>query len=209
MVFAIAGALAWTAPFVYEVLKKPVIKGKILTFYKLTNGKINFFDVKSESTKEISGLIYILKLSLISLNNSFNIYKIDTRVKYDDEQWLQGEIYWTDTILISENKPNDPVLPNNVPKKQLLKFDPKNNIIFVNYLEKDKTYAVWVTVFVDKATNAQFKEIEFAFINYKRKMLKISFRMSDIDSKKLHGLSEIYVREILPEDGFKRIKEKK
>jgi hypothetical protein len=149
-----------------------------------------------------------LKLSLISLNNSFNIYKIDTRVKYDDEQWLQGEIFWTDTMIINENKPNDPVLPG-ILKKQLLKFDPKNHINFVNYLEKDKTYAVWVTVIVDKATNAKFKEIEFAFINYKKKMLKISFRMSDLDSKKLQGLSEIYVREILPENGSKYIKEKK
>jgi len=187
---AIAGSLAWASPWVYEIFKKSVIKGRILAFLDMTDADVNYLDRKTYKINKIEGLEYVLKLSILSLNRSFNIRNIKAKIKYSDAQWRDAKLFYAENINIRIRNLKGTIVKH-------AKIEPRNHMSFLSVLDKDKTYDVWVTLIVDKATTTQFEELVFVFYDYKEKVQQISFKWSDIDSLNLYGLGEIIIDDSL------------
>ncbi|MDP1615628.1 MAG: hypothetical protein Q8L68_07500 [Methylococcales bacterium] len=172
---AIFGALAWAAPWIYEALQKPTIKGKLISQHMNKGFFIN---------KE--GLLYFLSISIISLRKQFNIKEIKVKVKYaGDDKEYNGTVCWFRKSLWvdSDGKKVELVIPNN------------EFLGFMSTLPKDDSRKCYITFLVDKGTVEEFDYLKLEFIPYRGNTQTLKFNRKDIDPNLMLWDDNIWKRE--------------
>lgn len=181
-IVAIIGALAWFAPWVYDVLQKPDLKGKLISF----NSNKGTYE---NGGKVQEGLLYFLSVSLISLHKQFNIKEIKIFIKYpnDDKEHNVKVIWarksnWVDSV----GKKYELVMPNN------------EFLSFISTLPKDESRKSYITFFVDKGTIEDFDYIKLELTPYRGNTKTINFNMKDIDPNLMLWDENVW-KEVMPQ----------
>ena len=177
-VVAIIGALAWLAPWVYEVLQKPTLKGKLISQH-MNKG---FYTDKE-------GLLYFLSVSIISLRKQFNIKEIKIKVKYPgDDKEYNGTMCWfrKSTWVDSEGKQ----IELRIPSDEFLGF--------MSTMPKDNSRKCYVTFLVDKGTMEEFDYVKLEFIPYRGNIQTIKFDKKDINPNLMLWDDNIWIRKVAP-----------
>jgi hypothetical protein len=161
---------AWT-PFLLEEFSPTKIKGKILSMYD------NIGTWKGES----KGL-FVFKLSVICLNQSFNLKDIDIDIKFRDNGLIHSSsVNQRNTYFTLDNK-----------LKHLLVSEGSflNNLTL---LKKGEPAVGYILTTCPPFKNDKIVELIFIFKSFKKKVKKLSFKIDEIDDSKLLYDDSIWV----------------
>ena len=176
-IVAIIGALAWLAPWVYDVLQKPKLKGKLIS----QNMNKGYF-------RDKEGLLYFLSVSIISLRKQFNIKEIKIKIKYpNDDKEYNGVVCWfrKSFWVDAEGKKYELVIPNN------------EFLSYISTLPKDDSRKSYITFFVDKGTMEEFDYVKLEFTPYRGNTQIINFNKKDINSNLMLWDENVW-KEVVP-----------
>ncbi len=164
-------AAAWT-PFLIERFTPIKIKGKIISQYD------NAGTFANESKA-----IFLFKLSIVSLNQSFDLKDIDVNIKYQKNGWTKNKsVNQRSTYFTLENQ----LKKLNVPESSFL-----NNI---SYLKKDEPVVGYLLTTSPFLPNDQITEIEFIFESFRGKRESLLFKSEESNSLKMLYDDSIWVK---------------
>jgi hypothetical protein len=196
----IMGVLNLSYTIYKDFLLKSKIKGKITNIVSYTlDGEFCYKDMLHISHK-VEGISYVLQLSVIALNRTFNLKKIKVIFRYtNDKTNYEATVYAT---------PFNSITPVNGENKQL-NISENELIPLLHILEKDKNNLCYLTCIVEKqlsdetkialnsyrnnrdddkynqliSQKAIFSEIDIYFYDYKEKYILLNLKTKDIDPK--------------------------
>lgn len=152
---------AWT-PFVLDQFSPIRLNGKLISIYS------NLGKFKNEPKS-----LFLFKLSVVSLNQSFDLNDIDIDLKYSKNGWSHStSINQRSTIFSFENRP----WKLNVPQSSFL-----NNL---SLLRKDEPEVGYIFTTTPVYSNDQINEIKFIFKSLEGKDKSIIFPLENMNSQK-------------------------
>ncbi len=154
------GVIAAWVPFLYDRLNPNVIKGKIISQY----GNIGTFAGEHHS-------IFLFKISVVSLNQSFNLKDIDIDINFEKHGWTHNSaINQRSTFFTLENK----LKKLTVPEESFL-----NNLTI---LKKDEPVVGYIMT-TSAPYNEKYVELQFIFKSFDDKEKILSFKVNDYEGK--------------------------
>ncbi len=142
-ILGLIGASAWLAPYIYNKLAKPTLKGRLVSHHQ-NSGQFNGRRC----------IMYFLALNVISLNRSFNIKNTQITVRYKNaSDKYTGNLFWA--------RKNEWTGANG--ERLILSVLPENTLPFVGTIPQDLTKKIYMTFYVDKAELEEFAEIVIEF----------------------------------------------
>lgn len=176
LILSIIGAMAWAAPYFYELMRQPVIKGRLVGLTHSEKAEFSTYDFIAESIIKLEGIGYYPKLVLTSLNSEFNVKKVEVYVTYTDEsRTYNGRIFYAPEIIISFK----PALGKE--RTSFLHIPPTEHISLLTVLERSMMTPVWIPFIIDKATYSTFDHIEFRFFDFDNNSQSVIVRREQID----------------------------
>lgn len=165
LIIGIIGALAWTAPFLYEKFSPLKIRGKIYSTY----GNFGTFD----SRQNIESTQFVFKIGLLSINNDYNLKDFDLRVNFSKNGWKKAEIANIRNVIFTLDG-----LPQklNVPKEDFL----INKII----LPKGTNISCYIFAFIPGHFDDKISEIELLFKSFNQRDMKLSLPTNELSEYK-------------------------
>ncbi len=151
------------SPFLYERFNPVLIKGKLISQY----------DNIGEFRKEPKAL-FLFKLSVVSLNQSFALKDIDVDIKYENNgQTHNSAVNQRQTFFTLDNK----LRKLSVPESLFL-----NNL---SILKKDEPAVGYLMTTSPVFADNKIIEIRFVFKSFNGKEKILSFKSNEIDETKL------------------------
>ena len=137
LLLSLFGALAWTAPWVYDALRRPQVKGKLVGYiHGLLGVSISDF---SGVDRQAMGMMYIPRVALCSLYKNYNVKEIEVYVKYpNDPKEYKGQILGTSKIECTN------LFPGGRKEKGVWNFPPSEHALLINVLERDRPNLVYI-----------------------------------------------------------------
>ena len=163
LTLTLLGVIAAWLPFLYERLNPVIIKGKLISQY-YNGGKSN----------KIPKAMFLFKLSVVSLNQSFDLKDIDVDIKYENNVWTHNSSQNSrETTFTLEKK----IKKLNVPESSFL-----NNLTI---LKKDKPEVGYIFTTTPLFANDKVIEIKFLFKSFNGKVKTLSFKSEEVDELKM------------------------
>mgnify|MGYP007026482684 CR=1 FL=1 len=163
LILSLLGVIAAWVPFLYERLNPVRIKGKLISQYD------NVGSFRGEPKA-----LFLFKLSVVSLNQSFDLYDIDVDIKYEKNGWTYNTaVNQRQTFFTLENK----LRKLNLPETAFL-----NNL---SILKKDEPTVGYLMTTSQFNKDDKIEEIKFVFKSFDEKSKSLSFKSQAIDGSKL------------------------
>lgn len=158
LILSLVGALAWTPIIINKFFTKPKLDGKIITEMN-QEGAMTFNPEEGAQ----NGIMYFLKLSLISLHKDFNLKDVSVKLKYpNDINLYDGRMYWAYSL---EFHFNGSLRYCKAPSNQAL--------IFQKQLPKNSPINTYVTFLVAYDNTQSPEYYIFEFKDHTNKLLKL------------------------------------
>lgn len=163
LLLTILGVIAAWTPFLFEKFNPVKIKGKLISQYD------NVGTFRGEAKA-----LFLFKLSVVSLNQTFNLKDIDIDINFEQNGWTHTtSVNQRQTFFTLENK----LRKLNVPESSFL-----NNYTLFKKDEPIVGYLMTTTPFFK---NDKIAEIKFLFKSFDGKTKTLSFKTAENNDIKL------------------------
>lgn len=163
LILTFLGVIAAWVPFLYDRLNPVRIKGKLISQYD------NVGTFRGEQKA-----LFLFKLSVVSLNQSFDLNDIDVDIKFEKNGWTHNtSINQRQTFFTLENK----LRKLNIPESAFL-----NNLSILKRDEPTVGYLMTTSTFFK---DDKISEIIFVFKSFDEKTKSLSFKSQTINDSKL------------------------
>jgi hypothetical protein len=163
LILTMLGVIAAWVPFLYDRFNPLEIKGKLISQYD------NVGEFKNEPKS-----LFLFKLSIVALNQSFDLKDIDLRINYMKSGWIRTSSFnQRRTYFTYDNK----VRKLNLSESAFL-----NNLTI---LKKDEPVVGYIFTTTPVFPDDKITEIVFVFKSYDGAEKSLSFNTVNIDESKM------------------------
>lgn len=171
LILTLLGVIAAWIPFLYEKFSPNLIKGKLISQYD------NVGQFRGEAKE-----LFLFKLGIISLNQSFDLKDIDIDINFEQHGWVHSSsVNPRKTYFTLENKLKRLI----VPEQSFL-----NNLTI---LKKDEPVVGYLMTNTPVYPNDKILEIKFIFKSFQRDKKVLSFKTAELDETKLFYDDSIWI----------------
>jgi hypothetical protein len=163
LLLTLLGVIAAWTPFLFEKLKPVQIRGKLISQYD------NVGTFRGESKA-----LFLFKLSVVSVNQTFDLKDIDIDIKYEKNGWTHNSsVNQRQTFFTLENK--------------LRKLNVSESSFLNNYsmLKKDEPTVGYLMTTSPFFKDDKITELKVLFKSFNGKTKSLSFKSEEIDETKL------------------------
>ncbi len=171
IILGIIGSAAWLAPYVYERFRRANLVGKLVSSRSILNATIT-----NNQTKQVitSGIFYVMKLNIASLNKPFYIKDYSITVKYKSGKSLPGKVFSAGNVITNyQQKSYKYMIPLEL------------NICNMCAFEREKAQHVYIPFIVDKSIDEELSELRFLFKDFQGRSQEIVIDYSKLDTNQL------------------------